>query len=112
MFLLFLNRRWRTSARAVTSVPRHALVNDFAFRVGRTAKEERRGTLASTIGSGEVKFNVNLSISLLVINRSDATSNGQHAPASGQQYSAATEAIVSCLSVEQNNVARNRLIDQ
>ena len=101
------------AARLTTAtVASHAHINNFAFRVGCSVKKERSGALSFSIVGGEVEFNVHPPRSLLIVNRPDAPSNGEYTPAAGQQNAAAAEAIVTGLSVEQNNVAWNRFIDQ
>src|SRR6185369_6688395 len=88
---------------------RHVLISDLAFRVRRSVKEERCSTSAYS-ESGEVKFNVYLTSSLQVIDSPDATSHCQHACTSCQKLAVATEAILTGHSIEQNHVARIRLI--
>ena len=109
---LFLNPHpggW--SGWASTLIVRHVLISDLAFRISRTVKEERSGTPTYSEG-GEVKFNVYLTTALKVIDGPDAASHCQHARTCCQELAAATEAILTGLSVEQNNVARIRLILQ
>ena len=101
--------RWRNPTLA--TVVREILISDLAYDFVRPLLYVS-GSRSHTVVSGNVPLNVDLSVSLCSVDASNTSSGRQRARAAGDRNTAAAEAELASLSIDQHNVAGIALVLQ